>query len=116
MSYTSDMRFWCSKICALVLALVMMPGAFEVVENTTHLVREGHLAHVAATPDHHQPAGPEHGCTPTFHLCGCHVSLAFLGPQAPHLADPNAAGLASLPALDSLLTSFWPRFDRPPQV
>lgn len=110
------MNLWCSKICALILALAMMPGAFEILENTAHLVREGHLAHVAATGDHHEPAGPEHGCTPTFHLCGCHASLAFLGPQALHLADLRAAGLTSLPAPDPLLTSFWPALDRPPQV
>lgn len=110
------MSGWLSKICALGLALAMTPGAFELVENTAHLVSEGHLAHAAADGDRHEPAGPEHGCTPIFHFCGCHASLALLGAPAPPADDLRAVGLSGRLAPDPRSAGFWPSVDRPPQV
>ncbi len=105
-----------SKICALVLALAMMPGAVELMENAAHLATEGHLAHAAADGDRHEPADPEHGCTSTFHLCGCHAGLAFLVAPRPPAIDLREAGFSSFPASSLPPTGFWSTIDRPPRV
>lgn len=110
------MRRWRLKICALAILLVLTPGAVEIVENGTHLLTEGHLAHSAADGDRHEPAGPEHGCTPTFHLCGCHASLALVVGLASPAVALRAAGFVSRLAPDSLLTGFRPAIERPPRV
>jgi|GEM_PF-6274142 len=110
------MNVWHAKIYALVLALVMMPGSFEFMENAAHLLARGHLAHVAADGDQHQPPGPEHGCTPLFHVCACHTGLAFLGSQPPPAISLRVVRFARQPAADSLMAGFWPTLDRPPQV
>jgi len=107
-------RLW--KISALVLALAMMPGTFEVTENTAHLVTEGHLAHATPDGDHHGPADSEHGCTPTLHVCGCHASLALLEPTAPPSEEFRAADLNQRRASDRRLNGFLPTLDRPPQA
>lgn len=60
-----------------LLIYVMMPSAGELVENVSHLVANGHIAH--AIPDaSHQPDDPEHGCSGPFHTCICHQSTSFL--------------------------------------
>ncbi|MEM7351145.1 MAG: hypothetical protein AAF657_10090 [Acidobacteriota bacterium] len=110
------MSSWPTKICALVLALALVPGAVEILENAAHLVTEGHLAHAEAAGDQHDPAGPEHGCTPVFHFCGCHASLAFLSAPPPPQVALHAAGSTSRPQADLQLAGFWPAIDRPPQV
>jgi hypothetical protein len=110
------MKLWCPKICALLLSLAMMPGAFEVIETAAHLVTEGHMAHAVAEDDHHSPTGPEHGCTPTFHFCGCHTSMTFLSPQNPPAINLRVALLADPLGPDLQLTGFWPTIDRPPRV
>ena len=110
------MNVWCSRICALILALAMMPGLVEVMENATHLVAEGHLAHSVAQDDQHEPTGPEHGCTAVFHLCGCHSSLAFVATRAAEATDLRFLGSSLRQASNSQLTGFWPAIDRPPQV
>ncbi len=110
------MKVWCTKICALVLATAMMPGAFELLENAAHVATEGHLAHVAATGDRHEPAGPEHGCTPIFHSCGCHASLAFIGGVTPSAVHLDAASFSSGIDPGPPLAGFRPAIDRPPQA
>lgn len=105
-----------SKTCALILTLAMLPGAVEIMENAAHLVAEGHLAHASADGDRHDPAGPEHGCTPILHICGCHASLAFLGAAEPPAIRLSAAGSSSQPETDPQLAGYWPSIDRPPQV
>ncbi len=110
------MKGWSHKICALVLAMAMMPGAFELLENAAHVAVEGHLAHAAAAGDEHDPTGPEHGCTPIFHSCGCHASLAFVGGSTPAAVDLGAARLAGGLDPGPPLVGFWPSIDRPPQA
>ena len=104
------------ELCAFLLVFVLFPGMNEVLESAVHLVTEGHLAHSAPDGDHHEPSGPEHGCTAIFHSCGCHASLAFVRPELP----PTAA-LGSSPFDGALRPTarppgFWPAIERPPQV
>ena len=104
------------RICAFLLAFALAPGAFEVMENAAHLLTEGHLAHAAADGDQHAPAGPEHGCTPIFHTCGCHASLAFLGTPALPAIALRPAGISRQLDPDPRLTGFRQSIDHPPRV
>jgi len=96
--------------------LVVLPGAFEILENAVHLVEEGHAAHAAANGDRHEPEGPEHGCTPTFHFCSCHASLALFGSQVLPPIHLRASGAPLRQAADSQSTGFSPAIDRPPRA
>lgn len=118
------------KICALGLALAIVPGAAEILDSGVHLLMEGDFAHSPQDGaqlddhldrdhpdrDHHGPTGPEHGCSTTFHLCSCHASLCFLKPpSSPSLGlrlalFPLASVLVEAPA------GFVTAIDRPPQV
>lgn len=110
------MTTWQTKICALLLALATMPGAFEILENASHFVTEGHLAHSAAEEDEHDSPSPEHGCTAMFHSCGCHANLAGFGSSA----RPVIA-LASTDTIDgqsriSRVNGFHTDVERPPRA
>ena len=103
-----------SKICALILVLAIMPGSLEVFESAFHLMTEGHLAHAAADGDHHEE-GPEHGCTPIFHVCGCHASLSFVGPQVvPKVCLRASFAVVALTPV-APPSGFWPSIDHPPR-
>lgn len=66
---------------AIVLAFLLFPGSAEALENAVHLVTEGHGAHAIADEEH-DPEGDEHGCSPTFHTCGCHAVTSPMTPPA----------------------------------
>lgn len=66
------LRYYRLRIWAIVVVLVLsMLPTMEVVEAAVHLVEYGDLVH-----DQHDQGGQlgtdEHGCSGTFHLCGCH--------------------------------------------
>lgn len=103
-----------SKICALILALAMMPGSSEVFESAFHLMTEGHLAHAASDGDHHE-TGPEHGCTPTFHVCGCHASLSFVGPPVVPKVTLRVSLSVEAPKPVAPPSGFLRSIDRPPR-
>lgn len=114
--YTDDMNAWLPRLLALFLALTMVPGVSEVVESAVHLVTEGHLAHTAPDGDHHEPTGPEHGCTPIFHFCGCHANLAFVGPGIPPRTVLHASRYDVPLKLPAEPSGFWPAVERPPRA
>lgn len=69
------------RILVLSLLWTLAPGLTEATENVWHLLYAGHTAHAADQGPDHEPAGDEHGCSSTFHLCSCHptpVSTAAL--------------------------------------
>jgi len=73
---------------ALVAALVMVHSLGEIGGAVLHLVE--HLTEVS--PDHEDCGAaqdPEHGCSGTFHLCGCCARPAFA--QAPVVVVPQRA-------------------------
>ncbi len=107
---------WLFKSCALLLILALMPGAVELFENVSHWLTQGHLAHAAALGDEHPPTDPEHGCTPTAHLCGCHASLPWLEAQTPKVSILRTVGVAMARSPVASPDGFWPSVDRPPQV
>ena len=102
-------------ISALLL-WALAPGVGEFFESAVHFVQEGHSAHSTPDGDHHDPPGPEHGCTGTLHLCPCCVSSSFLLTQ----------GTAQLPVLElqefvatahAYLSTISPRgVDHPPRA
>lgn len=70
-----------SRLLALLIVFVLMPGTAEIVENVAHLASDGHTAH-AIDDAEHAPSGDEHGCTGTVHVCQCHASVSFLVSRA----------------------------------
>ncbi len=84
------------RALAVVLVFSLTPGAAEAVENTAHLVTEGHLAHDGEHADEHAPEGDEHGCNSVFHLCACHVSASFVLHLQPGFdPEPTSATVGS---------------------
>jgi len=76
-----------SRLLALFIAFVLMPGALELVENAGHLVSDGHTTHSVDDAEH-APKGDEHGCSGAFHACKCHSSASFLVSDAGFTAAP----------------------------
>lgn len=73
------LRTW---ILALLLALSLLPS-MEVIELAVHLVQHGDLAHGERDGHERSALGSdEHGCTGTFHLCGCHTASATTPAEA----------------------------------
>ena len=67
------------RLLVALLALSILPGWTELLENLEHLLHDGHLAHSVqhddvAVDEGHEGAD-EHGCTPMAHQCGCHASM-----------------------------------------
>jgi hypothetical protein len=89
---------WTSRIVALALLWIVVPGAIEATENLAHLLDSGHLAHAAESGDSHSEPGPEHGCNATFHLCSCHAAPSGLPADAAVAAasEPAAPLVARL--------------------
>lgn len=107
---------WRTAICALLVTVVMMPGALEAAENALHLLAAGHSAHTEAVEGHAE-RGPEHGCTPLMHLCGCHASLASLDASAPHSPpDPERDGITRPNSPPLLRPGFHTGIERPPRA
>ncbi len=101
-----------------VLLWSLLPGLGEVVENSIHFLRHGHLAHDPASPgESHAPVDPEHGCGATFRLCSC--CCAQPSEQPAREQSPSTG-----PLVESLPPSEVPqpsqgvirRLDRPPRA
>lgn len=107
---------WVRRIAALVLLLVLFPGAGEAIENAVHLVGFGHTAHAADTPDHHEPAGNEHGCSGMFHLCTCCVQVTGVLAVAVRLGGDADCALAPTLASPRPLDVDLQSAERPPRV
>lgn len=62
------------RVLVLLLTIAVMPSASELIEFGVHAASHGDLAHDVSSQ--HADAGAdadEHGCSPLFHLCGCHA-------------------------------------------
>lgn len=81
----SIVRILIARLLVLALVWALVPGLAEATENLWHLAAAGHVAHAAAAGEDHAPRGDEHGCSGSFHLCGCHHSTT------PILADAVSA-------------------------
>ena len=108
-------RLVAAALTVLVL-WALVPAVGEFFENAVHLLTEGHTAHAAPDGDHHDPIGPEHGCTGTTHLCSCCVSISCL----PAHAVMNGSAATSGDLLLIVSSHFASHFDhdvfRPPRV
>jgi hypothetical protein len=75
---------------AVIVSLAMIGGLGELAEAAVHLVETGHVDHPSALhTDGEVPSSPEHGCSGTFHLCGCCARPAFA--QSPPMVVPQRA-------------------------
>lgn len=104
-------------VVVVLLLWTLLPGTWELAENVSHLIRDGHLAHAAATGHSHSEPGPEHGCSGTLHFCSCHVSphglIAFRTTLAPVLR--LALGEPPTP-VSHVLPGYVHPPDRPPSA
>ncbi len=69
---------------AVVLSILLMPGALEVIENAAHLLGHGDTAHSTEHTDNYANGADdgngdddEHGCSGASHACTCHASPHF---------------------------------------
>lgn len=77
------------QFLAGLTAIAVMPGLGEIFESAAHVVETGVGAHDGVEHDHdgdEHGDSEEHGCSGTFHLCGCCPRVSFAGPPA--LAAP----------------------------
>jgi hypothetical protein len=59
------------RILVVALVYLVTPSLTEAAENVWHLLSTGHDAHAVEAGSDHAPQGDEHGCSGTYHLCGC---------------------------------------------
>ena len=64
-------------VLVLSLILGMNSGLMEAFEDGVHLLVDGHTDHAEE-----EDACPEHGCTPTSHLCDCCHALSIANVSA----------------------------------
>lgn len=107
---------WIRRFAALLLFLVLFPGAGEAIENAVHLVGFGHTAHAAGTPDQHEPSGSEHGCGGMFHLCSCCMQVTGVLAVAARLGDGADCALASAATSPRPLDVDLQSAERPPRA
>lgn len=110
------MSSWTRRAMCLLLVVLLIPGAFEVVENLWHLGFNGHVAHAVDAGANHAPEGREHGCSGTFHFCSCCQSLSSGVPIAVTLVDkPTRLWRARPAALASHESPFLALPEHPPR-
>lgn len=107
---------WVRRISALVLLLVLFPGAGEAIENAVHLVGFGHTAHAAGTSDQHEPSGSEHGCGGMFHLCTCCMQVSGVLAVTARLGGGADCALAIAAACPRPLDVDPQSTERPPRA
>ena len=113
-----------SRVVAVFLAFLMVPGAAELVESAVHLIDEGHLPHsvlpesvtAESGGDEHGPSDPEHGCTPSFHLCGCHSGLSYFDTSGTPVLHIEVSPFVEAPFLTRSAPGYQVLVERPPQV
>jgi hypothetical protein len=64
-------RWFGRFLLVLISVWLLVPGAFELVEESVHLAMHGDLAHDPLAGKGHTPFGQEDGCGGGFHLCSC---------------------------------------------
>ena len=64
-----------ARFLAFLLVLSIVPSSMELIEIAVHWIEHGDLAHADADGHGSSALGTdEHGCSGTFHLCGCHTA------------------------------------------
>lgn len=59
-----------TRLLALWLTAISVPGAQELIEDAVHVLTDGHTAH---DPEHADEQ-PGHCCSGLFHSCACHTN------------------------------------------
>ncbi len=64
-------------LISLAMITLLFPGTIEIIENTSHYVRFGHLS-IFETDDHHSHKScSDEGCTTSTHICGTNTATLF---------------------------------------
>ena len=102
-------------LVVLALLWTVTPTAPEVTETAVHLLTHGDSPH-AADGGHDESGTDEHGCTPLFHLCGCHAPAptATSGVVAMRASLADVTSLELPPVAASLSRATDPPPIRPP--
>jgi hypothetical protein len=85
---------------AMTLVFLLSPGAAEATENIVHIATGHGFAHAAHEDDHHhdEPTTDEHGCSATFHSCGCCATVVPFAVRSPLVATtPDSDDARVLP-------------------
>jgi hypothetical protein len=106
-------------LVVLALLWTVTPTAPEVTETAVHLLSHGdsQQSHGGGSDGGHDESGTdEHGCTPLFHLCGCHAPAptATSGRVALHASLADVTSLELPPVAASLSRASEPPPIRPP--
>jgi hypothetical protein len=103
--------------CLLIVLVALLPGMGELVENTMHVVVQGHLAHADADGDSHETPDPEHGCAGPFHACACcNTVLATVGSALPALGIPRPTQRLAFGRTQPPVDLFSPPIEHPPRA
>lgn len=97
----------------LLLACLLLPGGAELVENASHLVIHGDLAHDQAQTNH-RPFNPEHGCGGGFHLCSCCHSQASSASAYPRVKKPTTFPVTGFGLRIASLSTGFPQASKEP--
>lgn len=116
------------RVWLIALLLVgLCPGGYGFVEDAVHLLQEGHLvdAHNSSKKiddsvcarDDRDGGHDEHGCSGTFHTCGCHSAAFVVDLSSPALRLPVLLVRDSRFVLvDGGASADTIGFDRPPRA
>jgi hypothetical protein len=101
---------------ALVAALI--PGLGEIGEAAIHLIETGHVAHASGTRGGvEQRSDAEHGCSGTFHVCGCCGRPAFAEAPLLRIRPPrHDRSAAPLPSRSPVTEAHERELARPPRA
>lgn len=101
----------------LVLCLSSLsPISLEAVEWAGHLLKYGDFVHghAGAADDDGRPDEDEHGCTPAFHLCGCHAPSPATALEGSTVTVVPAAGRTQAKPAHLATRASDPPLHRPP--
>lgn len=102
-------------LISLALITFLFPGTIEIIENTSHYVRFGHLS-IFETDDHHSHKScSEDGCTTSTHICGTNTATLYFKLTTHDFSRHNSRNVLKTDrSQPETLRGFTPLLYRPP--
>jgi hypothetical protein len=93
------------RLIFFLMLVILTPVGPEVGEWALHFASEGDFVHASSSDHRNSPPEPEHGCSTTQHICGCHSGLSIVPdrqiivstPITPPAAPPEALPCSIVP-------------------